>query len=203
MSKEGRICLNCGNNPCTCGAQNFGSNAISAEIVISGKDEIAKLQEENLDLKEKLTQEAELQFQKAKEENNVTDPSIDSTEKLEAYLKGKEEREENNKPREPATGKAPLTWKNPYNKKSDLYTREFESPQEMVDTVRALANEGDLEAQAYLKKLTDKALLSAKGVEIDLIGENQSIFGINEMWEKRKREKMGEKEYEKLQKGGN
>jgi DNA-nicking Smr family endonuclease len=167
------ICLNCSNNPCTCGAKNY-SKPISVEINVAGKDEIERLTMERDDALNKLELSADAMFKKALEVNKVSDPEIDSPEKLDAYLKGRKEQEEKNKPHEPATGKASLI-------SHSSSVKEYETYGEMygdLETRKKNANpEVRKEAENIEKQMWQKLQKGSYSIttEFDL-GQNKRLL---------------------------
>jgi hypothetical protein len=173
---------------------NSGFPALTAKVVISGKEEIERLEKQNEELEMKLL-EAENQiekiatkaFQKKKEELGCSDPAIDDPDKLEKW----HEEHTRNPHLNPelgahgASGKAPLSGE-PTGQIS--HVKEYDSVDSMMDDLRERSHSDNKavaeEAEQILEKLYKKQAESKKShefeVELDLgkIGKEKREKGL-------------------------
>lgn len=142
-------------------------NGIEVNLEVSGKEEIEKLQTaleaertEKEDLASKLEIIAEKAFEEKKKSVKCEDPDINDPSKLEAWLKGKEEKHKN-----PATptggggsGKAPLS--SEPSTQEDLGIKEYATHEEMyadiAERAKSPIKEVREEALEVQKKLFEK-----------------------------------------------
>lgn len=175
---------------------------LEVNVTVEGKDQIERLQKE-LELKEAQEFLDDLRERIGKETGE--DASTKSFKECKTYFETKQtkefleqkHRQEEGVSGKGASGKAPLSGElraSGYNK--PLHQKEFSDYPSMIRELERLEKEGSpdekLESKAYLDQMRAKAL-SGKGQGLNV--EFEKGFGMNEFWEKMKKEKKeGDKE---------
>jgi rubrerythrin len=180
-------CLNCGKpfGQCTCGKVK----PITVEVDLRGQDSVQNEMEElrtRAEHAENLLELAsEAEFKKALSVNKIENPEIDTPEKLDAYLKGRKEQEEKNKPKgdgsttsgKGASGKAPLSLEPSQSANVKEYP-DFESmTKDLNEREKSPNPEVRKEAEQIKKKMFEKMLKNPHDVTTEF------DFGINKIYE--------------------